>query len=79
MPYAEAPLFLAASQEIPASKATSQVRVTDDGSQLEEKKWIMKAVRNRGSGSVKRWIQNAWVDFVDLLKVLYCSTFDELC
>lgn len=69
MPFAEAPSFLVASQEIPVSKAASQVRYSDDGSQTEEKKWIMKAVRCSGSGSVRRWAKNAWVDFVDLLKV----------
>lgn len=69
MPYSEAPSFLSASQEIPLSRAASQVRYADDGSRLEEKKWIMKAVRNSGSTSVRRWIENAWTDFVDLLKV----------
>jgi hydroxymethylglutaryl-CoA reductase (NADPH) len=68
MPYSEASFFLAASQEIPVSKAASQARYSDDGSQTEEKKWIMKAVRSSGSGSVRRWLSNAWVDFVDLLK-----------
>ncbi|KIW09523.1 hydroxymethylglutaryl-CoA reductase (NADPH) [Verruconis gallopava] len=68
MPFSEAPSFLAASQEIPVSKAASQARYSDDGSKTEEKKWIMKAVRSPGSGGVRRWMRNAWVDFVDLLK-----------
>jgi hydroxymethylglutaryl-CoA reductase (NADPH) len=69
MPYDEASFFLRASQEIPVSKAASQARYSNDGSEREEKKWIMKAVRNSGSFGVRRWAYNAWVDFVDLLKV----------
>ena len=69
MPFAEAPSFLVASQEIPVSKAASQARYSDDGSEQEEKKWIMKAVRSAGAGSIHRWARNAWIDFVDLLKV----------
>lgn len=71
MPYAEAPSFLATSQEIPLSRDATQVRYSDDGSSVEEKKWIMKAVKSStsGSGSLRRWAKNAWSDFVDLLKV----------
>jgi hydroxymethylglutaryl-CoA reductase (NADPH) len=66
----EAPSFLSASQEIPIAKAASQARYTDDGSPVEEKKWIMKAVKSSGdSSSIRRWARNAWTDFVDLLKV----------
>jgi hydroxymethylglutaryl-CoA reductase (NADPH) len=70
MPYSEAPSFLSASQEIPVSSDASQVRYLDDGTSVEEKKWIMKAVKNSaGHGSVRRWAKNAWTDFLDLLKV----------
>jgi hypothetical protein len=43
----------------------------DDGSSVEEKKWIMKAVKSCAGkpGSLRRWAKNAWTDFVDLLKV----------
>jgi hydroxymethylglutaryl-CoA reductase (NADPH) len=69
MPYSEAPSFLSASQEIPLSSDASQVRYMDDGSSVEEKKWIMKAVKNSaGRGSVRLWAKNAWTDFLDLLK-----------
>jgi hydroxymethylglutaryl-CoA reductase (NADPH) len=68
MPFSEAPSFLVASQEIPVSKAASQARFSEDGSKTEEKKWIMKAVRSSGSGSVRRWAKNVWADFLDLLK-----------
>ena len=78
MPFAEAPSFLAASQEIPVSKDASQIRYTDDGSIAEEKKWIMKAVKSPSGDSynLRRWAQNAWVDFVDLLKVC-CREYIE--
>ena len=69
MPYEEARYFLTSSQEIPVSKAASQARYSDDGSQREEKKWIMKAVRSNGTFGLRRWARNAWIDFVDLLKV----------
>jgi hydroxymethylglutaryl-CoA reductase (NADPH) len=71
MPYEEAASFLYASKEIPVSKDASQVRYTDDGTSEEEKKWIMKAAKSSAGASsgVGLWIQNAWTDFLDLLKV----------
>jgi hydroxymethylglutaryl-CoA reductase (NADPH) len=81
MPYLEAPSFLSASQEIPVSSDASQVRYLDDGTSVEEKKWIMKAVKNSdGNGSVRRWAKNAWTDFLDLLKasILYETLNDNL-
>lgn len=43
----------------------------EDGASEEEKKWIMKAAKSSTSDSrgVSEWIQNAWIDFLDLLKV----------
>lgn len=71
MPYEEAPSFLYTSKEIPVSKDASQVRYMDDGTSEEEKKWIMKAAKSsaRASSGVSLWMQNAWTDFLDLLKV----------
>lgn len=71
MPYEEAPSFLYASKEIPVSKDASQVRYLDDGTSEEEKKWIMKAAKSSAGASngIGRWVQNAWTDFLDLLKV----------
>lgn len=76
MLFDEASFFLRGSQEIPVSKAASEARYSVDGSEREEKKWIMKAVRSSGAFGVRRWAYNAWVDFVDLLKVSNC--FDGL-
>ncbi|TID19504.1 hydroxymethylglutaryl-CoA reductase (NADPH) [Venturia nashicola] len=70
MPFEEAESFLYASKEIPVSKDASQVRYLNDGTSEEEKKWIMKAAKSttRTSGGVRLWLQNAWTDFLDLLK-----------
>lgn len=71
MPFEEAQSFLYASKEIPVSKAASQLRYLNGGTSEEEKKWIMKAAKSsaRASGGVSLWFQNAWTDFLDLLKV----------
>jgi hydroxymethylglutaryl-CoA reductase (NADPH) len=71
MPYEEASSFLYTSKEIPVSKDASEVRYMDDGTSEEEKKWIMKAAKSsaRASSGVSLWMQNAWTDFLDLLKV----------
>ncbi|QDS70289.1 hypothetical protein FKW77_007983 [Venturia effusa] len=70
MPYDEAQSFLYASKEIPVSKDASQLRYLNGGTSEEEKKWIMKAAKSsaRASGGVNLWVQNAWTDFLDLLK-----------
>jgi hydroxymethylglutaryl-CoA reductase (NADPH) len=71
----EAPEFLSLVQEIPnehKASGTPSAHEPDDGGELEEKKWIMKAARGdvRGSRATwSRWMRNAWAEFVDLLKV----------
>ncbi|KAK7609029.1 3-hydroxy-3-methylglutaryl-coenzyme A reductase [Phyllosticta paracitricarpa] len=68
IPYDETPEFLAAMQEIPAPVGASDAKKADDGS-VEEKKWIMKAVRNPSkTGGVSERINDAWTSFMDLLK-----------
>lgn len=47
----------------------SQSRVVGDGAIREEKKWIMKAVKNTSGSGIQGWAQDAWTAFVDLLKV----------
>lgn len=80
MPFEEAQSFLHASKEIPVSKDASQVRYLNDGTFEEEKKWIMKAAKNaaRASGGVSLWLRNAWIDFLDLLKVRKLQSRKEI-
>jgi hydroxymethylglutaryl-CoA reductase (NADPH) len=69
MPYAEAPEFLRAVQEIPA-RSTSY-----DGD--EDKLWIMKAARSNGKGSHRTygtWLSDGWSSFTDLVKVRQSSS-----
>jgi hydroxymethylglutaryl-CoA reductase (NADPH) len=64
VPYAEAPDFLGAVQEIPGRSKS------DHGD--EDKMWIMKAARFNGQGSrrtYKAWLSDGWSSFVDLIKV----------
>lgn len=65
--YNEAPEFLAAAQEIPNDVPGQESRETEHGKK-EEKMWIMKVARAHARSSVMRWIQNAWSEFLDLLK-----------
>ena len=73
VPYHEAPEFLARTQELPNAATLP----TDDRARhgfeaehmQEQKKWIMKAAKaNSTKGSVKHWAENAWTEFIDLLK-----------
>ncbi|KAG6183266.1 hypothetical protein E4U25_007011 [Claviceps purpurea] len=64
IPYTQAPEFIAAAQEIPDEDA--QEIVTHHG--REKKMWIMKAAKVSSSSSVSKWLGNAWVEFIDLLK-----------
>lgn len=66
IPYDQAPQFLAAAQEIPNDIPAEETRETEHGG--EKKMWIMKAARVQGNASVARWIHNAWIEFIDLLK-----------
>ena len=69
IPYDETPEFLAALQEIPAPADASEAQESGDGT-VEEKKWIMKAVKNGANqGGVRQWAETSWTSFLDLLKV----------
>ena len=68
VPFAEAPEFLTAMQEIAAGVEDSSAR--DSEGKQEEKKWIMKAAKSGNSPTgVRNWIRESWTSFVDLLKV----------
>lgn len=66
LPYSQAPEFLAVAQEIPNDIPGQETIETEHGK--EKKMWIMKAARVHTRSSIVRWIQNAWVEFIDLLK-----------
>ncbi|KAH8894298.1 3-hydroxy-3-methylglutaryl-CoA reductase [Thozetella sp. PMI_491] len=67
IPYAQAPEFVAAAQEIPDETPGEQAAMeTENG--REEKMWIMKAARVQTKSSLALWVQNAWTEFMDLLK-----------
>ncbi|KAI0200886.1 hydroxymethylglutaryl-coenzyme A reductase [Astrocystis sublimbata] len=65
--YGEAPEFVAAVQEIPDHGESREVRQNEDG-QTEQKMWIMKVARGHSENSIVRWAQNAYSEFLDLLK-----------
>ena len=66
IPYGQAPEFLAIAQEIPNDIPLQETRETEHG--REKKMWIMKAARAQTRSSLARWVRNAWVEFIDLLK-----------
>ncbi|TLD12957.1 uncharacterized protein PgNI_04424 [Pyricularia grisea] len=66
LPYDQAPEFLAAAQEIPNETSGQDGREPENG--REKKMWIMKAARVHTRSSVIRWVQNAWMEFIDTLK-----------
>ena len=69
VPFAEAPDFLLAIQEITAPDDASDAQGSDDDGSREEKKWIMKAARNGpGNTGVRNWFRDSWTSFTDLLK-----------
>jgi hydroxymethylglutaryl-CoA reductase (NADPH) len=73
VPYDQAPEFLARAQELPnaatPSTSDSARHGYDAGPVKEKKMWIMKAAKVTGTrGSMRRWVANAWTEFVDLLK-----------
>ncbi|GAW22668.1 hypothetical protein ANO14919_122100 [Xylariales sp. No.14919] len=65
--FSEAPELVAAVQEIPDDGPVQEVRKNEFG-QDEHKKWIMKVARGHSGNSIVRWIQNAYSEFLDLLK-----------
>ncbi|OTA52032.1 3-hydroxy-3-methylglutaryl-CoA reductase [Hypoxylon sp. EC38] len=64
--YSEAPEFLAAAQEIPNDVPGQESRETEFGK--EQKMWIMKVAKGYTRSSVIRWVHNAWIEFLDLIK-----------
>ncbi|ERS96480.1 hydroxymethylglutaryl-CoA reductase (NADPH) [Sporothrix schenckii 1099-18] len=79
--YDDAAQFTSAAREIPLHEAADSIadqqQHTDDASATrvteehgrEKKMWIMKAAGAAQTGSsILRWLQNGWVEFVDLLK-----------
>lgn len=71
LPLGQAPTFLAFAQEIPAADEDVNGRhVPEDGS-LEERKWIMQAVKSSvgKGGNFVGWWRDAWTAFLDLVKV----------
>ncbi|KAI1191760.1 3-hydroxy-3-methylglutaryl-coenzyme A reductase [Nemania serpens] len=65
--YSDAPQFAAAVQEIPNDGPNQEVRLNEFG-QDEQKMWIMKVARSNSANSLVRWVQNAYSEFLDLLK-----------
>ncbi|TGJ86400.1 hypothetical protein E0Z10_g2370 [Xylaria hypoxylon] len=65
--FSEAPEFVAAVQEIPDDGPVQEVRKNEFG-QDEHKMWIMKVARGNSGNSIVRWVQNAYSEFLDLLK-----------
>lgn len=74
VPYNQAPEFLAKSQELPTSVAPiptdPNARQGLEAEPVEEKKmWIMRAARgDETKGGLRKWVSNAWTEFLDLLK-----------
>ncbi|KAK4116854.1 3-hydroxy-3-methylglutaryl-CoA reductase [Canariomyces notabilis] len=66
IPYSQASEFLAVAQEIPNGIPSQETMETEQG--REKKMWIMKAARAQTRSSIARWMRNAWVEFIDLLK-----------
>ncbi|EPE09559.1 3-hydroxy-3-methylglutaryl-coenzyme a reductase [Ophiostoma piceae UAMH 11346] len=73
IPYDEAAQFSSATREIPNGVSATQdddassTRVTEEHGR-EQKLWIMKAAGAQSRSSIIRWLQNGWVEFIDLLK-----------
>jgi len=75
IPYSEAPEFLAAMQEIPAPEDATESHGSNDEGTLEQKKWIMKAVKSGSNGGgLRKWTKDSWTSFVDVLKVNILET-----
>ncbi|KOS20243.1 3-hydroxy-3-methylglutaryl-coenzyme A reductase [Escovopsis weberi] len=62
--YVQAPAFLLAAQEIPHEDAEE----VDTHYGREKKTWIMKAAKVQTRSSLTLWFDNAWTNFIDLLK-----------
>lgn len=64
LPYSEGPEFLVAAQEIPNEDAEE----TETSHGREKKTWIMKAAKVNTRNTIIQWANNAWTEFLDLLK-----------
>lgn len=70
LPSEEAPRFLAAIREIPASGETVEADNETLDDIPEQKRWIMKAAKNADKPfTLQNWANDSWTAFVDLLKV----------
>ncbi|KAI1170001.1 3-hydroxy-3-methylglutaryl-coenzyme A reductase [Nemania sp. FL0916] len=65
--YSDAPQFVTAAQEIPNDGPKHEIRQNEFG-QDEQKMWIMKVAGGHSGNSIVRWVQNAYSEFLDLLK-----------
>lgn len=70
LPFLEAPGFLESVQEIAAVDEDLNGRHIPGDGTLEERKWIMKAVKNttNKAGGFISWSRDAWIAFLDLIK-----------
>jgi len=69
VPYAAAPDFLMAIQEMAAPEKTAQTHGFVNQGTQEEKKWMMRASKNGAApGGLRNWFIGSWTSFVDLLK-----------
>ncbi|KAH8817262.1 3-hydroxy-3-methylglutaryl-CoA reductase [Xylogone sp. PMI_703] len=66
VPYAQAPNFLSIAQEIPDNEFGEKTTGNKHG--REEKMWIMRSVRAQTRTSLVKWAQNAWVEFLELVR-----------
>ena len=72
VPYDEAPGFLASVQELPNTAAAQETGDEDAGATPEDRRlWVMKAAKNGhpSRGTLRHSAANAWIGFVDLVKV----------
>ena len=72
VPYEEAPGFLASIQELPNIAAAQDIGGNDTGDKPEDSRsWVMKAAKNGhpSRGRLRHSAANAWIGFVDLIKV----------
>ena len=72
VPYDEAPGFLASIQELPNIAAAQEIDATDARDSPEgSRSWVMKAAKNGhpSRGTLRLSAANAWIGFVDLIKV----------
>jgi hydroxymethylglutaryl-CoA reductase (NADPH) len=67
LPFAEAPEFVAAAQEVPTETSGDQAEAAVTGADGEKKMWIMKAAKVTSSNSFSQWASDAWAEFLDLV------------